>query len=202
MKKYQIIYADPPWKYNDKRVSITSDRPQKYGGITYPTLDIKELCALPIKYLAEDNSVLFMWVTMPLLQDCFPIFESWGFEYRTCGFTWVKINKLSDGMFFSKKDIRSGLGSYTNCNAELCLIGVRGKCLERKRKDIKQVIISPVELHSRKPQEARDRIVDLYGDISRVELFARQKTEGWDVWGNEVNSDITLWGDKNGKENQ
>jgi N6-adenosine-specific RNA methylase IME4 len=185
-KKYQIIYADPPWRYNDKRVSITSDRPQKYGGITYPTMNIGELCALPVKALADTNCVLFLWVTMPLLQDSFDIFKSWGFNYRTCGFTWIKTNKKAGTMFFGEKDIRSGLGSYTNCNAELCLIAVKGKLLERKRRDIKQVILSPVELHSRKPQEARKRIVDLFGDLPRIELFARQKTEGWDVWGNEV----------------
>jgi site-specific DNA-methyltransferase (adenine-specific) len=188
LKKYQIIYADPPWRYNDKRVSITSDRPQKYGGITYPTMTIEELRKLPINQLADENCVLFLWVTMPLLEDCFPIFKDWGFSFRTCGFVWVKRNKNNDGF-------RSGLGSYTNCNAELCLIGVKGKCLERKRKDIKQIVFEPVQLHSRKPMEVARRIELLYGDLPRIELFARQKTEGWDVWGNEVESDIELLGD-------
>ena len=143
MKKYQIIYADPAWKYNDKRVSITSDRPERYGGISYDVMDIEELSKLPIKDIADDNCTLFMWVTMPLLQDCFKVIDTWGFEYRTCGFVWVK--KTDSGKF------RSGLGSYTNCNAELCLIAVKGKCLERKNKDIKQIIYAPVIGHSRKP---------------------------------------------------
>lgn len=187
-KKYNIIYADPPWRYRDKRVSVTSNRPQKYGGITYETMTIEELCGLPVKDIVTEDAVLFLWVTMPLLKDCFPIFDAWGFKYKTCGFVWVKRNKNNDGF-------RSGLGSYTNCNAELCLIGVRGKCLRRERKDIKQIIFEPVQLHSRKPKETRKRIVELYGDLSRIELFARppkdmlfvdKSYEGWDYWGNEV----------------
>ena len=180
-KKYQIIYADPPWKYNDKRVSITSDRPQRYGGISYKVMDINELCKLPIKQIADDNCTLFMWVTMPLLQDCFKVINAWGFKYKTCGFVWIK--KTSFGNF------RSGLGSYTNCNAELCLICVKGKCLERKHKDVKQIIYAKVIGHSRKPTETYTRIERLYGNVPKIELFARHKREGWDTWGNEVPKD-------------
>jgi site-specific DNA-methyltransferase (adenine-specific) len=182
-KKYQIIYADPPWRYNDKRVSITSDRPQKYGGITYLTMTIDDLCKLPIKEIADTNCILFLWVTMPLLEDCFQIFKAWGFSYRTCGFVWVKRNK-------NNNDFRSGLGSYTNCNAELCLIGVKGKCLERKRKDIKQIVFSSVELHSRKPIEVAKRIEMLYGNVPRIELFARNRFDGWDAWGDQLSDTI------------
>ncbi len=193
MKKYQIIYADPPWRYNDKRVSITSDRPEKYGGITYQVMTPEELCELPIAGIADTNATLFMWVTMPLLEDCFAVMKAWGFRYATCGFAWIKINKNSlGGMFLTERDMRSGLGSYTNSNVELCLIGVKGKCLPRQRKDIKQVILKPVERHSQKPAEAMNRIVELYGNLPRIELFARRKVEGWDCWGNEVESDIEL----------
>ena len=188
MKKYSIILADPPWNYNDKR----QDK-RRYGGKEYSTLSIKELCDLPIRDLADIDCALFMWVTMPLLEDCFAVIKAWGFRYATCGFAWVKINKNSlGGMFLSERDIRSGLGSYTNSNVELCLIGVKGKCLQRQRKDIKQVIFKPVERHSQKPIEAMSRIVQLYGDLPRIELFARQKVDGWDCWGNEVESDIEL----------
>lgn len=187
-KKYQIIYADPPWQYRDRRISITSDKPERYGGITYNTMPIKEICALRVKDISDTHCTLFIWVTMPLLEVCFEIINTWGFKYATCGFTWVKINKKASGkMFFTENDIRSGLGSYTNSNVELCLIGRKGSCLERKRKDIKQIIFEPVLRHSQKPKEARKRIIDLYGNLSRIELFARERVEGWDAWGNEVN---------------
>ena len=195
-KKYQIIYADPPWRYRDKRVSITSDRPQKYGGISYNTMTIKEICELNIKEISHKNSVLFIWVTMPLLEKAFEVISAWGFKYITCGFVWVKINGNSDNkVYFTKKDIRSGLGSYTNANAELCLLARKGNYLERKNKNVKQVILAPIVTHSKKPSEVRDRIVGLYGDLPRIELFARppkdllfedESYKGWDLWGNEV----------------
>lgn len=104
--------------------------------------------------------------------------QEWGFIYKTCGFTWIKKNRKSDSLFW-------GLGYWTRANAELCLIGTKGNP-KRVSKSVHQVIMSPIREHSRKPDEARKRIVELMGDIPRIELFARQEFEGWDCWGNEV----------------
>ncbi len=181
MKKYQIIYADPPWQYNDKKGNDPA-----MGGITYPTMPTEDICELGIdlnKYKQSPCS-LFLWVTMPMLPDGLRVMESWGFNYVTCAFTWVKQNKSGMGIY-------SGLGHWTNGNAELCLFGRYGKP-KRINKNIKQIVLSPLRNHSQKPPEVRERIVSLIGDLPRIELFARQKVEGWDCWGNEVESDIEL----------
>ncbi len=176
-KKYRIILADPPWKYTDKRVNPSSDRPKKYGGIEYPVMDIDELCKIPINNLANIDSVLFLWTTMPLLKKSFKVMEAWGFKYRTCAFVWVKT---------TKNGIRSGLGRYTNSNAELCLLGLNGNYIQRKDRNVKQIVLTPLQKHSKKPDEVRERIVNLYGDLPRIELFARDKKQGWDTWGDEL----------------
>ena len=181
MKKYQIIYADPPWSYDDVK-----GHDPAMGGLTYPSMTDQEICDMVYelrKYCAE-NCALFLWVTMPKLDIAFKVMKAWGFDYVTCAFTWVKQNKSGDGIY-------SGLGHWTNGNAELCLFARRGSP-KRIAKDVKQIILAPVARHSAKPSEVRDRIVSLMGDLPRLELFARQKIDGWDVWGNEVESDIIL----------
>lgn len=178
-KKYQIIYADPPWFYHYKGSKKWGD-----AQIEYPVMKTRDICALPIGELVADRAVCFMWATMPNLPEAFKVMEAWGFTYKTVAFVWVKTN--ADGT------PRSGTGYFTNSNAELVLIGTKGNNLERVRKDIKQILLSPINGHSVKPDEIRNRIVSLYGDIPRIELFARQKTGGWDVWGNEVTNDIEL----------
>ncbi|KKK52796.1 hypothetical protein LCGC14_3101300, partial [marine sediment metagenome] len=140
------------------------------------------ICRLPVAQIAAADSALFLWVTMPMLQHGLRVIESWGFRYVTCVFTWVKQNSSSFGIY-------SGLGHWTNSNAELCLLGRKGR-LKRQAKDVKQILLAPVLEHSRKPPEIRERIVRLLGDIPRIELFARRKFDGWDVWGNEVESDV------------
>ena len=179
IKKYQIILADSPWQYNDKKGNDPA-----MGGITYPTLSTSELCQLPVPSIADINCALFLWVTMPMLPDGLEVMKSWGFEYVTCAFTWVKQNRNGFGIY-------SGLGHWTNGNAELCLLGRKGH-LVRMSKSVKQIMLSPLQSHSTKPREARERIVQLMGDLPRIELFARQRVEGWDCWGNEVDSDIEL----------
>ena len=180
MKKYQIIYADPPWHYMfGKTISRYVDR--KYNCMTK-----EELCELPVASISTDNAVLFMWVTYPKLDWAFDIIKAWGFEFKTVAFTWVKTNKNSMGLFW-------GMGYYTRSNAEICLLATRGEPLPRISHSIHSVIMSPVQEHSKKPSEARDRIVGLFGDLPRIELFARRKVEGWSCWGNEVESDIELW---------
>ena len=188
MKKYKIIYADPPWNYRvwSKKGDGRSARNH------YETMNTEEICNLPIKNIADKDSVLFLWVTFPCLLDGLKTMIRGGFKYKTCGFTWVKKNKKGIGWFF-------GLGYWTRANAELCLIGTRGK-ISRKSNRISQVIDTPIEEHSKKPNIVREKIVELMGDLPRIELFARQKVNGWDVWGNEIESDINMSDYEGGKD--
>ena len=179
-KKYQIIYADPPWSYkvwSKKGMGRSAEH-------HYPTMNKKDIQDLPIQNICDDNCVLFLWVTAPCLLEGLELVKSWGFKYKTIGFNWVKKNKKADSWFW-------GMGYWTRANSELCLLATKGK---PKRVDagVHQVLDDRVTKHSEKPQTARERIVKLMGDLPRIELFAREKTEGWDVWGNEVESDIRL----------
>jgi site-specific DNA-methyltransferase (adenine-specific) len=172
-KKYNIIYADPPWKYG-------GGKDKNFQGLAvdqYPTMKVKEIAGLPIHNIADD-AVLFMWTTYPQLEACFDVARSWGFKYRTAAFTWVKFNKNKTPFF--------GLGFWTRSNAEICLIFTKGKYPRRVNNTVSSVILSQREKHSKKPDVARERIVELMGDLPRIELFARQTAEGWDCWGNEV----------------
>lgn len=178
IQKYNIIYADPPWRYSAKNVQGAAEN-------HYPTMSIKELCALPVGELAAQDSVLFLWATFPQLPEALRLIAAWGFTYKSVAFVWLKKNKKSDSWFY-------GLGFWTRGNAELCLLATRGRP-RRQAANIHQFIISPVGAHSKKPDETRDKIVSLMGDLPRVELFARQVVPGWDVWGNEVKSTVQDW---------
>jgi len=147
-------------------------------------MDIKEICKLNIAEIADDNCVLFLWTTFPQLPEALQVIKAWGFQYKTVAFVWLKQNKGGKGWFF-------GLGFWTRGNAEICLLATKGKP-HRKSNSVHQFIISPLRGHSQKPDEAREKIVELIGDLPRVELFARAKTDGWDVWGNEVICDIEI----------
>ena len=174
--KYDIIYADPPWHYAQRRTGTVFG-----GGVTdkYPTMSVDQIAAVPVIDWVNDDAMLFMWTTMPYLDRSFKIIESWGFRYVTVAFTWIKTNPQSGTVF-------AGVGNYTKSNAELCLLGRRGAGLPREHRDVPQVIMSPRREHSRKPDETRDRIVRLFGDRPRLEMFARTTVTGWDVWGNET----------------
>lgn len=176
---YSIIYADPPWSYRDKAKS--GERGAAYK---YPTQTLEWIKSLDVEGLAKRDCVLFLWVTMPQLQAGLDTIKAWGFEYKTVAFTWVKTNKKKTSPFM-------GMGNWTRANAELCLLGVRGKP-KRMSASVHSVVLSPIERHSKKPDEVRERITILMGDLPRVELFARQKTPGWDAWGNEVPNDVLL----------
>ena len=182
MNKYKIIYADPPWQYKVYSKKGLGRTAESY----YPTMCLEDIRALPVGELADTDCALFMWTTIPLLKDCFSIMRAWGFEYKTVAFVWIKLNRKSDSLFW-------GMGHWTRANAELCIVATKGHP-KRKSAGVHQVIISHIEEHSKKPNEARERIIQLMGDLPRVELFARQKTDGWDVWGNEVDSDIQIDG--------
>ncbi len=150
-------------------------------------MPIEEICNLPVREIADSNSLLFLWVTFPKLVEGLKLIQAWGFQYKTVAFVWVKLNKKKETPFF-------GLGNWTRSNAEICLLAKRGTP-KRKSNRVHQLIFSPMEGHSKKPEIVRDKIVELVGDLKRIELFARNKTEGWDVWGNEVDSDISLISD-------
>lgn len=173
-KKYDIIYADPPWAYrNMGNIQATANS-------HYSTMKQEDIEALPIGQLAKPNSILFMWATFPKMQEALNTIKAWGFEYKTVGFTWIKKNKNGSNFF--------GVGWYTKSNAEVCLIGVKGKPPKVSNK-VSQIIESVREEHSKKPDIVRDKIIEFCGDFSRIELFARQHAEGWDCWGNEAPED-------------
>lgn len=174
-KKYDIIYADPPWAYHD-----TLGGNAKMDAMPYPTMTNEEICAMPIgNKIAKKDSILFMWATMPKLQEALDVIKAWGFKYKTCAFCWVKQNPKSGGIY-------AGLGRWVQGNAELCLLATKGHP-HRISKSVKQIVMAPRGRHSAKPSEVRDRIVQLMGeDTERIELFARDYADGWDCWGNEV----------------
>jgi N6-adenosine-specific RNA methylase IME4 len=168
--KYSIIYADPPWQYWEGG--------EKNQSRHYKTMEIEEIKELPISDLAGDNCILFLWATFPYLKEAQEVIESWGFKYSTVGFVWIK--SLKDGTGFA-----FGNGSWTRANAELCLIATKGQ-IERQDASISQIIYLPKEKHSKKPDIVRDKIIQLVGDLPRIELFARQPAKGWKSWGNEI----------------
>lgn len=137
---------------------------------------------MPVADLAAPDSALFLWATFPQLPEALRLIEAWGFTYKSVAFVWLKKNKKADSWFY-------GLGFWTRGNAEICLLATKGHP-KRQAANIHQFIISPIEAHSKKPDEARAKIISLMGDLPRVELFARQTPPGWAVWGNEVTPTI------------
>ena len=177
MEPYQIFYADPPWRYDQKGLQGAAEK-------HYSTMSLEDICKLPVGSISAKDSILFLWATFPQLPAALRVISAWGFKYKTVAFLWLKKNRKADSWFF-------GLGFWTRGNAEVCLLATRGHP-KRQSSKIHQFIISPIEAHSKKPDIVRDKIVELAGDVPRIELFARQTTPGWDVWGNEVTSSITL----------
>lgn len=179
MSGYTVIYADPPWSYSDKGCNGAAEK-------QYPTLGIASLCALPVGQLAADDAALFLWATNPLLPEALQVIEAWGFRYKSVAFTWVKTYEKSGKPFY-------GLGRWTRGNKEDCLLAVKGKprradnsvfsLVEDSQVD---VVTHPVTRHSAKPAIVRDRIVQLMGDVPRIELFARELADGWDATGNDL----------------
>jgi len=179
-KKYQIIYADPPWKYKESWGNGSNEH-------TYSTMTFEDIKRLPIKDKVADKAHLYLWVTNPFLSEGLELCRAWGFEYKTL-LTWIKTYKTGEP--------EMGMGYYFRSATEHIIFGVRGK-MKIKNKTTRNIFnyINPQKLgfpHSTKPKEIKDLIVQWSGNLPRLELFARQKTNGWDVWGNEVESDITL----------
>lgn len=186
MKKYQIIYADPPWSYSDKGCNGNCEA-------HYKTMRINDICKLPVRNITDTNCVLFLWTTYPMLKEAMLLIDAWGFEYKSIAFQWLKLNKSSGQQkSFFKEKYFFGLGRWTRGNTEPCLLAVKGKP-KRVSASVHQIIEAPVTRHSAKPPETREKIEKLLGSgLTKIELFARNRAEGWDVWGNEVDSDITL----------
>ena len=183
-KRYDIIYADPPWHYNgklqfdksstgkesldpEKRIFISS------ASFKYPTVKTKDLMRISICSIAKDDCLLFMWSTNPHLAQAIKLGEAWGFEYKTVAFVWDKMNHNP--------------GQYTLSNCELCLVFKRGRIPKpRGARNIQQLVKSPRREHSMKPDEVRNKIAELFPTQERIELFARSHPPGWDVWGLDI----------------
>ena len=174
-KKYQIIYADPAWQYDDKALAGN-----RGAGCKYDVMAIDEIMALPIQDITATNCFLFMWGTWALLPQCLVVIKAWGFEYKTLGFLWTKKNKTKGGYSI-------GMGNYTRANSEYCLLAVKGKPKIMRHK-VTQIVDTSARKHSQKPDIIRGRIVQLCGDLPRIELFARKQIPGWDGWGAESES--------------
>lgn len=180
-KKYGIVYADPPWPGR-------GDCPNGGRKTLFPLMSHEDIAALPVTNIVLPTAFLFMWVIGRSLPWAFWIMKSWGFRYVSIAFVWVKTNKAGTGYVH-------GMGFYTRQCAELCLLGVRGKPhmpqmrSQTRRTDwraVPQVVAEPRGPFAKKPDCVRERILRVCGDLPRIELFARQRTPGWDVWGNEA----------------
>lgn len=154
------------------------------GGVKghYKTMKIEDIEKMgdTIQKIAEKDCMLFMWATFPNLVEALKTIKAWGFTYKTLGFSWIKTNKKNKKPCF-------GIGFYTKSNCEVCLIGIKGKpgkIIQSNK--VSSCIISERREHSRKPDEARERITQLVGQVPKIELFARQTVDGWDCWGNEA----------------
>ena len=171
--KYRVIYADPPWTFKSYSNKGDGRNPNQH----YDCMSFSDICNLNVSSLADTDCVLLMWCIDPMLPQALQVIESWGFKYKTVGFTWTKTNKTKPGFF-------TGLGYWTRGNPEMCLLATKGKP-KRLSKSVPQLVVEQRREHSRKPDVMYKHIENLL-EGPYIELFARQKTKGWDVWGNEV----------------
>lgn len=186
---FGAILADPPWHfktYNEKGRKRSPDwRPfEGSPSIHYDTMGAEQIRALPVADLAAADCVLFLWICWPLLAEALQLIEAWGFTYKTCAFSWTKAHAAQIEMFQDDNPVQIGMGYWTRSNSEVCLLAVRGKP-KRISADVRQAIIEPRRQHSRKPDCIYDRVERLVGG-PYLELFARNKRDGWTSWGNQV----------------
>jgi len=186
-KKYQIIYADPPWSYyNDSNANSNCTTIRGMRRPPYKVMSSNAIKNLPISKLADANCILFIWTTDYHLERCIEIINAWGFTYKTIGFVWAKKTRRGASVCF--------MGAYTmKSGVELCLLATRGRSIHKliKSHKVRALVESQRSAHSKKPDEVRKRIVELMGDLPRIELFARDHIQGWDVWGDEVPDKVT-----------
>lgn len=181
-RRYNVIYADPPWEYGKSGGTKNSRGLAKQH---YRTMSAQEICELPVGEISAENCALFLWATFPQIKQALAAIEAWGFEYFGAAFVWIKRNEQTGKDAF-------GMGYWTRANPEVCLLAFRGR-MTPLRHDIRQLVYAPAGKHSEKPEIVRELITDLCGDIPRIELFARNKADGWDVWGDEVDGNDPVW---------
>lgn len=178
---YSLIYADPPWTYNDKCADG-----KRGAGFKYPTMSVADICRLPVWDLAADSCLLAMWWVPTQPEEALQVMRAWGFRLMTMkGFTWHKTNRVKGGSAI-------GMGWMTRANSEDCLFAVKGKLPPRLDASICQHVTAPRMEHSAKPEAFREKLVQLLGDVPRIELFARQQADGWDSWGNQCDKSVIL----------
>lgn len=179
--KYKVIYADPPWDFKSWSEKGEGKSAQNH----YNCMTMDKIIALPVGNITQDNAIMFMWATDPLLPQQIHVMEQWGFCYRTMGFVWIKMNTKRPTPFI-------GLGYYTRSNPEYVLIGVKGSVGRPKNKIVSEVIMSPIREHSRKPDHINGLIETMY-DGPYLEMFARTERPGWDSFGNQTDKFKTLF---------
>jgi len=178
MSLYNIVYADPPWYYRDKAAAG-----ERGAGHKYQTMRDDEIANLTVESIVADDAALFLWTTKPKIDVALWVLRKWGFIYKTFAFDWIKLSKEGRPKF--------GMGHWTRANAEHVLLGIRGNP-KRISGGVSSVVMTTPGKHSKKPDEVRDSIVTLMGDIPRIELFARKRVDGWDALGYDVGTgDIT-----------
>lgn len=178
MERYSILYADPCWNYDgrEQHNKVTGNKSVKDH---YNTMTLTELKQLRVQDITDTNALLFLWTSSPHLPQAIELMTHWGFEYKTIAFVWDK-QRLNPGY-------------YTMSQCEICLVGKKGNIPSpRGARNIHQFLSQQRTRHSEKPAEIRDRITQMFPTQKKVELFARQKVEGWDCWGNEVETTISL----------
>jgi len=184
--KYKVIYADPPWRYGSKtRLNNGAGKSIKKLSEHYDTMSIEEIKALNVKDIIDNDSACFMWCTDSHLKEGIEVMEAWGFKYKTIAFNWIKKTKNGNTCV--------NVAPWTLKSTELCLFGTKGAMTKyKKNNSVRQLVEAERSKHSKKPQEVRDRIVDLFGDVPRLEMFAREPSIGWDCFGNEVENTISI----------
>jgi N6-adenosine-specific RNA methylase IME4 len=173
---YRVIYADPPWTFRTYSRKGKGRNAEAY----YDCMSLDDIKGLPVADWAAKDSVLLLWTTDPLLPTAFDVIRAWGFTYKTVGFYWAKLNKSAPELIYDDRSFFTGLGFWTRANPELCLLATRGHP-KRQRADVKKLIVSPRREHSRKPDEAYERIEALC-EGPYLEMFARSSRPGWDTW--------------------
>jgi len=175
---YSILYADPPWDYNG-REQHNKTTANKSAVDHYNTATLEDLKKIDVVSVCAKDCLLFMWTSSPHLEQAIELMKAWGFEYKTIAFVWHKQ--------------KTNPGYYTVSSVEICLVGKRGTIPSpRGPRNIRQFLSQEREGHSKKPDEIRTRIFQMFPTQKKLELFARQRTEGWDVFGNEVEGSIKI----------
>lgn len=185
-KKYKIIYADPPWHYGSKSaVNNSSGSDIKPLSDQYTTTKTKDLSLLDVNNIADDDCALFIWTTDSHIPDALELIKAWGFKYKTVAFKWIK--QTSSGNTYKN------VAPWTMKSCEICLLATKGSMLKYKIKNnTEELVFAERTKHSRKPDEVRRRIIDMFGDLNSLEMFARYSVDGWDVFGNEAPNSIEI----------